>query len=141
MSFRPKKKQPQFADLKGVLSQSKKTDNALYQTVVVLVDRLTQLQGDINEELEKLSPDGAGSTTASKLASYHTKFNEVVVLPNSVQLLAGAGIAFNDTIPNQRTISAIAGGAYYDCPLSDGDLIAADLIFAAGECIIVQVPV
>lgn len=38
--------------------------------------------------------------------------------------------------------STPAGGStHYDCPLSDGDLLAADLIFAAGECIVVQVPV
>jgi hypothetical protein len=30
---------------------------------------------------------------------------------------------------------------HYDAPLSDGDLVAAELIYAAGECIIVQVPI
>lgn len=30
---------------------------------------------------------------------------------------------------------------HYDSPLSDGDLLVADLIFADGECIIVQVPI
>jgi hypothetical protein len=40
------------------------------------------------------------------------------------------------------TVPAGGGGAtHYDCPLSDGDLTAADLIYAAGECVIVQVPV
>lgn len=57
MSFRPKKKQPQFADLKGILSQSKQTDNALYQTVQILIERLTQLQGNINEDIAKLTED------------------------------------------------------------------------------------
>lgn len=55
MAFKPKKKQPQFADLKGVLSQSKQTDNALYQTVQILIERLTQLQGNLNDDIAALS--------------------------------------------------------------------------------------
>lgn len=52
--FRPAKKQPRFADLKGILSQSKQTDNALYQTVEVLIDRLMQFQGVTLEEIAKV---------------------------------------------------------------------------------------
>jgi hypothetical protein len=47
--------------------------------------------------------------------------------------------------PLTKTLDVTAGGTgptatHYDAPLSDGDLVAADLIYAAGECIIVQVP-
>lgn len=103
MPFRPPKKQPQFADLKGVLSQSKKTDNALYQTVQILIERLMQFQG----------------ITVDRLAGVD---KELAQLQGEID--SGA---IEDT--------------HYDSPLSDGDLIAADLIYAAGECIIVQVPI
>jgi len=54
MPFKPPRKQPQFADLKGILSQSKQTDNALYQTVQVLVERLMQFQGITVDRLDQL---------------------------------------------------------------------------------------
>jgi len=57
MAYRPPKKQPQFADLKGILSQSKQTDNALYQTVQILIERLTQFQGITVDRLDQLDDE------------------------------------------------------------------------------------
>ena len=54
MPFRPKAKQPQFADLKGILAQSKDTDNALYQTVQILIERLGQFQTVQNGTIDEL---------------------------------------------------------------------------------------
>ncbi len=102
MPFRPPKKQPQFADLKGVLSQSKQTDNALYQTVQVLIERLTQFQG----------------ITVDRLNDVDSKLDQIQGEPPSVFEIS-----------------------HYDCPLTDGNEVEANLIYAAGECIIVQVPV
>jgi hypothetical protein len=104
MPFRPPRKQPQFADLKGVLSQSKQTDNALYQTVQILIERLMQFQ----------------SITVDRLAGIDKELEQLF---GEIQGTGG----------DEPTV--------YDCPLSDGDLIEAELIFADGECIIVQVPV
>ena len=101
MPFKPPRKQPQFADLKGVLSQSGKTDNALSQTVAILIDRLTQFQGITVEDMGGVQK----------------------------QLNAIGG--------------ALKGGLdvkHYDTPLTDGDVDETNLIFANGECIIVQVP-
>ncbi len=60
-------------------------------------------------------------------------------------LTAGTGITITDGGPGSTvTIAATGGGGgsdHYDCPLSDGDLTAAEIIFASGECVIVQVPV
>lgn len=56
MAFRPASKPPQFADLKGILSQSKETDNPLYQVVQEIIERLTQLdlvKGDQIKNIEK----------------------------------------------------------------------------------------
>lgn len=143
MAFRPSKKQPQFADLKGILAQTRETENPLYQTVAVLIDRLTQFQSVTLEELGKVK-EADSSRFAPRDASFHTKNDDTGSLPNSWQLLAGTGIVFDDSVPNKRTISSTGGSGlsnHYDCPLSDGDEIEAELIFASGECIIVQVPV
>ncbi len=55
MPFRPKKKQPSFAPLKGSLAQARDTDNALYQTIQILIERLMQYQGVINDELADIN--------------------------------------------------------------------------------------
>lgn len=75
-------------------------------------------------------------------ATFLTATDESGDFPNSRQLLAGTGITFDDSVPNERTIASSGGGIpdYYDSPLSDGDLIAAELIFADGECIICVCP-
>jgi hypothetical protein len=104
MAFRPPKKQPQFADLKGILAQYKDPDNALYQTVQGIIERLSQFQ--------------------------------------TVTLEAVADI--NQSVSNSQTTINITDsgfGNHYDTPLTDGDPDETDLIFASGECIIVQVPV
>jgi hypothetical protein len=72
--------------------------------------------------------------------TFLTVDDESADLPNSRQELPGTFITFDDSVPNQRTINGTGETLYYDAPLSDGDPIAAELIFADGECIIVQVP-
>jgi hypothetical protein len=136
MPFRPRRKQPEFADLKGILSQSKQTDNALYQTVQAIIERLIQFQQVTLEEIAALTdPKNPLSNVASKYATYHTKNDETFILPNSWQLLAGPGVIFDDSVSNQRTIKI-----YYDAPLTDGNVTDTGFIFGLGECIIVQVP-
>jgi len=142
MAFRQKPKQPEFQDLKGILAQSKDTDNATYQTLQILIERLTQFQfltlADVDN---KQSADDAAKKFATKFASYITKNDDTAQLPNSIQLLAGSGITLDYSIPNKLTISSTGGGgSYYDAPLTDGNPDETDLIFANGECVIVQVP-
>lgn len=105
MGFRSKTKQPQFADLKGILSQSKQTDNALYQTVQILIERLTQLQGNLNSDIAGINEE--------------------------IEELGAAEPPINPELEFD----------HYDCPLTDGLVPVTELIFAAGECIIVQVPI
>lgn len=75
-------------------------------------------------------------------ATFLTAEDESADFPSSRQLIAGTGITFDDSVANERTISSTGGGIpdYYDSPLSDGDLTAAELIFADGECIICVCP-
>lgn len=148
MAFRKPQKQPEFADLKGILAQTKNTTNpALYQTIQVLIERLTQFRTVTLEEVADINNSINNSQAilnivADKKASYITELDEALKLPNSRQLLAGPGITLDYSVPNKLTISSTGGsGSYYDAPLSDGDPIEAELIYAAGECIIVQVPV
>ncbi len=54
MGFRPSKSIPQFADLKSILSQSKKTDNALYEVIQLLIERMDQLKDVLVSRLDKL---------------------------------------------------------------------------------------
>lgn len=119
MAFKPPKKQPQFADLKGILAQTKDTENPLYQTVQVLIERLTQLQLIINESLkDKLDEPDAALRFATKFGSFLTKNDDTAQLPNSNQLLAGTGITLDYSVANKLTISSSASGGY--APMSTG---------------------
>lgn len=55
MPFRPPKKPPQFADLKGILAQTKGIDSSLYQTVEQLIDRLAEFNSNTNGFLATLT--------------------------------------------------------------------------------------
>lgn len=138
-------KQPEFADLKGILAQTRETENPLYQVVAQIIDRLTQFQKITTGRIEQVNDktEGGNQDFANKSATYHTKNDETSSLPNSVQLLPGTNIVFDDSILNRRVINATGSSVddHYDCPLSDGNTIEADLIYANGECIIVQVPI
>jgi hypothetical protein len=121
MAFRPPKKQPEFADLKGILAQSKQTENPLYQTVQEIIERLTQLQLLLNEDIKgKLNDADATKKFATKFATYLTQQDETGQLPNSLQLLAGTNITFDITIPNKLTINATGGAALDHVPMSTG---------------------
>lgn len=110
MTFRPTKKNPEFADLKGILAQYKEPDNALYQTVQLIIERLGQFQAVTVEQIaEKPSEGNVSNKFASRFATYLTKENEVAALPNSLQFLAGVGIAFDLSVANRLTISSTGG--------------------------------
>lgn len=106
-------------------------DPALYQVIYQLIGAISKL---------KLETLGSSSSSSSSIrnSTYITGNNETGSLPNSRQLLAGLGISFDDTVVGRRTINS-SGGSYW-APLTDGDLDETDLIFADGECIMVNVP-
>ena len=147
MAFRKPKQQPEFADLKGILAQTKQAENPLYQTLQVLIERLTQFKIVTLEQVADInnSVNNAQTTlniVADKKATYITEIDESLKLPNSRRIIAGTGITLDYSVPNQLTISSTgSSGNYYDAPLTDGNIDETDFIFALGECIIVQVPV
>jgi predicted secreted protein len=124
MAFRPAKKQPEFASLKGILAQTKKqTESPLYQTVEQIIERLTQFQMVTLEQVADISESTSENETTiinvtDKNATYLTKEDETAKFPFSVQLLAGLNITFDDTVPNKRTINSTGGGGY--APMSTG---------------------
>lgn len=57
---------------------------------------------------------------ASAFATYLTADDETVGLPNSLQVLAGTNITFDDSVPNQRTINATASDVIHPFLLMGG---------------------
>lgn len=134
MAFKPPAEQPDFADLIITLNTSgiQKTDNALYQTLYLFLTRITKWK----EMLRKDAEDLTGPFDSLKNVSFLTIDNETVILPNSRALLVALGLSFDDATDAQRTLQL----THYWTPLTDGDELAAELIYAAGEAIAVECP-
>jgi hypothetical protein len=135
-------KVPDFERLYAKLNNTKlqTTNTSLWELIRELIGQLVQFAKSIASQ----SNASTSALEGFRLRTYITVNNEAAYFPFSRQLLPGTNITFDDTVDNVRVINATGGGGgstHYDSPLSDGDPIAADLIFAAGECIIVQVPV
>lgn len=128
--------------LDGLLSQLnitglQQSNNALYQVIALLIKNVrlgfSQLEGNVT------IINGGGGTVSSTL-TYLTKNNESAALPNSLRVLAGERISFDDSVPNIRTenvdqfltvdISRIS-----ECPLTNGDPVTPELIFADGDTV------
>lgn len=131
---------PDFERLFAKLNNTKlQTSNPptwelLKELIRLLVQFAKAVTGTVNANSEAI--EGFTSRT------FLTTANEAAYFPFSRQLVAGTGITFDDSISNQRVISSItSAGSYYDAPLTDGDVDEAHLIFANGECVIVQVPI
>lgn len=131
--------QPDYSHLFGILSNSRvqQSNNALYQTIFLLIQQVTQSKDSFiitNNNLQQ-------GLTQLLGVSYLTVDDETALLINSRQLLAGLGITFDDTVPGKRTIASSGGaGSGYWTPLTDGDPDETDLIYANGEAIAVNVP-
>lgn len=54
MAFKKPRNQPQFADLMGILAQTRETENPLYQVVQQLIERLGQMKDVTQERIEEV---------------------------------------------------------------------------------------
>jgi len=127
MAFQRPKKQPSFATLKTTLAQAGTAhkDNALYQTIQILIERLMQFQGITVEELGDINASvnnvlSIVNNLADKTRTYLTVNDEVLNLPNSVQLLAGLNVTFDDTVANKRTINVNIPATADHVPMATG---------------------
>jgi hypothetical protein len=138
MAFKPAGKIPDFAALKAtyVGARDQVKDYLLFQTITQFLDLTSRFQSNTRAELDDLSD---GSSDISD-ANYATVADDSILLPNSRQLLAGVGVAFDDTVANERTIDVSGSLIGYYEPLTDGDLVAPELIFALGDVISVFIP-
>lgn len=124
--------------LKTWLSQTgtQKSNNPLYQILFYLIDSVRELQGVVNTNAE----EAASVVTGFENLDFLTHGDESATLPNSRQLVPGAGITFDDSVANQRSISATASSGIW-MPLTDGVTPETQLIFDGfGSCIMVFVP-
>jgi hypothetical protein len=124
-------------------------NNALYQTIYGLIKQSSKDTGEIDTAIKTIEAQipgggsGGGGGIAPANQTYLTLNPETATLPNSKQLVAGANITLT-SIGNTLEISSTGGGSvstHYDAPLTDGHPDETELIFALGECIIVQVPI
>ncbi|MET0787202.1 MAG: hypothetical protein ABWY25_10895 [Paenisporosarcina sp.] len=130
MPFQPDPTLPDLARLKSQLLTSgvQQSNNSLWQVINQLIDALQNVNSGLNS--------GEVGGGANPDASYITVDNELADLPGSSQLLPGFGIDIDTSVPGEVTINTSG----YWAPLSDGDLVEAEIIFADGEVIMVFCP-
>ena len=130
---------PDLDRLKSQLLTSglQQTNNPLYQVINQLINSIKQLQA--------FTSSGSSITldlTAIKNKTYWTELNESAFLSVSRQVFAGTGITLDYSVDGKVTISVNADISElgYWAPLTDGDSIETDLIFADAEAIMIFVP-
>lgn len=125
-----------LAQIKTVLLTSgvQQTNNPLWQAINQMLDYLIKFENQTNAAL---SP-GSGGLSAP---TYLTVNNETATLPNSRRLLAGNAITFDDSVGGIRTINedlfvtVQVPRVDTSGPLTDGDILNPEFIFADGQCI------
>jgi hypothetical protein len=111
-------------------------DQPLYQVINQLIKAVIDASSDT---IATIDSGGGGGATSDD--TFITVDDELATLPQSSQLVAGDNVTFDTSVFGQLRIDvADFELGYYDAPLTDGDLTATELIFADGECVIVQVP-
>jgi hypothetical protein len=106
---------------------------ALYQVIQQLIA--------LGQQLITQSNSSAGSSSSQAIinsilaANFLMSTDESIIFPNSRNLLAGQNIAFDDSTPNERTISTGNWSV-----LTNGDPVTPELIFAGGDVIMVYTP-
>jgi hypothetical protein len=128
--------QPDLSRLKAQLAASglAQQNATLFQVINSLIDALKQSQVAGTEVTNIIS----GSVGAVASLSYLTESDETADLINSRQLIAGAGMIFDISIPGQLTLISLAG-VTWDI-LTDGDLVEPELVFVDGNAIMVHIP-
>lgn len=90
--------------LKSNLANGKmrELDFPTYQVINALISQIMLLQKTLNIRVTTIESDNF------KDSDYLTSSDESATLPNSRELLAGARVSFDDTVSNERTVTADA---------------------------------
>lgn len=144
--------QADFNQLIQILNNSRiqVENNALYQVIRNMIVNAQKNKNITVSEIRNIISELISISTnitvlnngisAIKDVSFWTENDETAILPNSNQVIAGTGITLDYTVPGQVTISSSASGGGYWTPVTDGDRDETDLIFVAGECLVMFVP-
>src|SRR6185295_14378802 len=89
-------------------------NNALYQTIFGLIKNLSKYQTDTGKTLTTIQAaidsgggsGGGGGVPLLLSETFLTASDQSATLVNSRELIAGTGIAFDDSVTNERTIYA-----------------------------------
>jgi hypothetical protein len=82
VAFNPPKNPPKFSDLKITLAKSQQTDNALYQTIEVLIDRLEQQRLARAEEVAVAEAAPPGGTVPLHAPTHSAGGTDPVTVTN-----------------------------------------------------------
>lgn len=136
------------ADVPATLAAHAVTDAKFRQAAgVSVVGRAANSTGDV-ADIVAAADHRVLKRAASTLAFAAVVEDDLALTDVTTANVATTQHGFAPKLPNDATkyldgtgaYSTPAGARHYDAPLSDGDPVAPNLIFAGGECIIVQVP-
>lgn len=116
MPFKPGPVQPDFSSLVTSLDNSRTqlSNYSLYQTILFLIQNTARARDLLAADVDTINEVISGILAAS----YLTENDETALLVNSRRVLAGTGIAFDDSVPGVRTISATSGFGFI--PMATG---------------------
>lgn len=128
MAWKGRTKPPvSFEELQVPLVNSKiqQSNNPLFQTITLLIDKLRTMQQSQTSQLDQIVSqntiiDNSISTITNNItniisnvgnATFLTAVNEVANFPSSRRLVAGTNVTFDDTVANVRTINVTGSGS------------------------------
>ena len=133
MPFKPPPVQPDFSSLVTSLDNSRTqlTNYSLYQTILFLIQNTQKARDLIVDNVDTIDEQ----IDEILAASFLTINDETVDFVNSRQLLAGTGIAFDDTVAGKRTVNAIGSGGMV--PMATGAEPLEIMSNGAGEVLLI----
>jgi hypothetical protein len=127
MTFRPPRRVPEFADLKGTLAATRDIDNSLYQVVQEIIERLSWFNFDTLQALaDGGTTGGEGNVTGDE--TFITSQDETATLPNSLQLLTRYGLKTDYSTVKKQILDLdleYLGDFVASTLYSDGDVVVA----------------
>lgn len=133
MPFKPPAVQPDFSSLVTSLDNSNtQTSNyALYQTILFLIQNVQRARDLIVKDLKNIDQE-LSEIFAATFLTVNLETND---FPNSRQLLAGSGVAFDDSVAGKRTINTTPGASMV--PMATGAEPLEIMSNGAGEVLLI----